>query len=40
MRSSLFDVVTGDLATGYPVLKLVLFLARESGQKSTFLRSE
>jgi hypothetical protein len=33
MRSSLFDVVTGDLATGYLVLKLVLFLARGSGPK-------
>jgi len=33
MRSSLFHVVTGDLAAGYLVLKLVLFLARGSGPK-------
>jgi hypothetical protein len=40
MRSSLFNVVTGGLAAGYLVLRSVLFLARESGQKSTLLRSE
>jgi len=33
MRSRLFNVVTGDLAAGYLVLKLVLFLARGSGPK-------